>query len=343
MSSRRNAIYFEDVEKEVLTLLEEDNDGSIDITVELENLVKEGIVLKSDGTSDDDTLAETYRLNEHYHIEWKDIPVLCMNSSCSKTLNQFPNAIEAGKELGISVSSILKVCRRLTEKWGNLCFRWADENISEYLEIEEQMTVSDIKSQYIHDSAELEAEGATGSFSTVSEAYSSQKQYGEYTILRKRRYPDELQQYIGRRFSRSNEDDVLEVFTVTHVCQRSLSGAEEFYFRFYSNSAHPVKRPTEDNDFQYMPVDRLTSDDSEVNWVPAGVHALTLSEGNQSGGRWRSVRFGQQRQSTFSDESDGGSCNQHTSQKGSRHEILSAAKERIFSIVQVRNVVYDLF
>jgi hypothetical protein len=347
------------IEREIARMVYEDDSRQNTAHI-LDELVREGVIIKSFIPDDsilkavvDDESRIVYKINDHHRVDFENIPVLCLNSTCSIALMEFLNAKQASEVLGISTQNIFRVCTRLQEKSCNLCFRWMDAHASEYPTVDKPLDLREIKSMYMIEEEDLigvnsrKKNGIRGSNNTDS------PQHGDYFNIRRPRYPDELVRYIGRRFKKIAEDNY-ELFTVTHVCLCKHCSPTDFYFRYYSNRMHPLKKPTDENSFQYILVNDTLSDDADIEWVPVGAHisVSSMMDNKLTSNRRtyrKSVDSEQQKRDSSNEHSDEDSTGenrfdvartQYRSQislfkKSCKKEFIKFAQVRIYEIIRV--------
>jgi hypothetical protein len=365
--------------EEVAKTVDGDDDevDGLSVTDELSALVKEGVICEvraEDQERVDSAAASSssaalggsalYSLNAHYHTEFDAMAVRCLRSDGEVALTDFSSVYDASSELGISVRNILRVCRRLQKTTSNLSFRWLDEH--DEPPIEEPVSVGDIKSKHqLLELNRLSLQAPDGPAPRSSRRSGSRTPSGEYNLIRRPGYPEELSRYIGRRFKKAGDDSSPEVFAVTHVCSSQLDPGV-FYYRYYSLTKHPAARPKSEKEFLHSSADSMTARPSWADWVPIGAHtsgilspqASRVSKRKRRGKGWYGdLNSGGQRREAFSDdeeeevsvsvesagdESESRQGDESTNRKIGRREHMRDAELKIMDILKVCYKYYSI-
>jgi hypothetical protein len=305
-----------------------------------------------------------YFLNEHYHIEFEGIPVLCLNTDFSAVLHQFPTVYDASSELGISVESIMRVCRRLQKTTSNLSFRWLDEHAGELPDIEEPMSVEAIKEEYVYQcnrgaggrksgdgEVELRRTGRArkpafdvGIFQYISQSRDT------YISVKRHKLNRKIVQFIGRKFKIPQSDDL---YVVCDVCTLK-EDHYVLYYKYFSLTKFPQTRPIEESDHFFGECDNMIDSRDFAQWLHKDYTvpdegASTGAEEDESGSAEQSSSGGED------DHSGSDGVSQGYEPKGYKPSGLAAARNRrnkrptsstgklILDLVNVSNASENMF
>ena len=295
---------------------------------ELRILITEGIVREFIRKNKHDNCLCSYEMNDHYHFDFEEIEVLCLNADSSLSLRCFSSVVEASSQLGINIKNILRVCRRLQQSEKNLCFRWLDGQQSELTAPDAPLSVREIRDIYMTLNI---SESCSSNADTLS--IDSNKQCTQnvtYSIIRRPGYPKELEKYVCRRFKKESNGGDSEIFLVTHVCSFYLEPGK-FFYRYYSISEYPNKRPTDEAKYCHGPAYEMSSPMSWAIWIPIGTHISSVNSSDQIEVTGRKRMRGRPRRSSIP-LTDINEC------KGTLVEDLSSMKHNVETILTVIKV-----
>lgn len=226
-----------------------------------------------------------YFVNVHYNINYESTGVLCLSPECSVALHHFSNVNEASAKLGISVDSILKVCRRQQKSTSNLCFRWIDHYVSEYPVLTDPLSIEKIKSEYVCRKqgrqlpaiTEARRTNRTRKPAIDNGTFHCTPNVGDKFVPVKRRCLNEtVLSFLGRKFRIPNIDDV---FVTCNVCS-TRDDQYLLFYKYFSLSKFPKDEPVEESDHFFAECDNMIDSHQFAQWLPEDFDVE--SNGNQS-------------------------------------------------------------
>lgn len=275
-------------------------------------------------------------INEHFHMEHNDIPVLCLTADCITPLRLFRNVRDISLELGINVDTVLRVCRRLQKTTRNVCFRWMDQNSDEYPKLKVPVSIESLRLDYVEKKQGICAGGTVvprrharaRSLALDAEIYEQISQSRKkFVSVQRRNISLMVLKMLGRKFKIPGSDDV---FITSDVCCKN--GHASLFYKYYSLRKFPKSKPNLVSSYDFAECESMLHSKQFADWLPKDFN------NNQS--KIDSSTSSSETSTISDEETDVSSEEEYKSLPGSSTIKIKSSKVRHLAVIS--NLVLDL-